>query len=247
MKGVWKFFPKLYNSRHVFNILKMREKISGDYLKKIFGTYKGVLKDFLNEEGPFYIGIMEEDSILIQTYEIEKNSFRFARNLIFQSYKNRLLYTSVGIALIRQSDKEVMGYFIIDEIVENIYFISVIVVRKQYRNRKIGTFLMNVLLKIFHDVGGRILYLTIPKNSSTIKNFYKSFGFFEFNKLKVNEFYDDIKKLQDILSRQIKNENVSISVEDIDVKKGIIKSMYGGVDGIILVRIGVENSGFSQR
>ena len=197
--------------------------------------YKGISRYISNKRICFYLDVIREDNILTQTYNIEKSLFKFAKDLDFQSYKERLLDSSIGVALIKCYNQEVIGYFVLDKINENIYFVSIIAVKKQYRNKKIGTFLMEVLLRIFNDMGGKTLYLTIPLHSG-LKNFYESFKFIEFSRLNVNSYFNnDIKRLQDFLSRQVEKENVNLSLQNINPKRGIIKNMYGKDDGIILV------------
>ena len=72
---------------------------------------------------------------------------------------------------------------------ESDFYISVIVVREEFRNRGIGTFLLKGALLIAKDKGCERIVLDVDRNNIRAQSLYRKFGFIKPSNIKI--YYSD--------------------------------------------------------
>ncbi|MEM0174205.1 MAG: GNAT family N-acetyltransferase, partial [Sulfolobaceae archaeon] len=114
----------------------------------------------------------EED--LFQIYDIERESFE---NPYPFSLLRAYLYISGNLYLVAKEQDLVLGY-IIGVIQFNIrgHIVS-IAVRREWRNKGIGSMLVSELERRFKDFNCRYSYLEVAINNTPAINFYRKMGY----------------------------------------------------------------------
>lgn len=72
--------------------------------------------------------------------------------------------------------------------INNKAYISMIVVKKEYQYRGIGTKLLEEVIKIVRDAGMKIIILEVAKGNDKARNFYGKQGFLQVNETEGSYF-----------------------------------------------------------
>jgi len=114
---------------------------------------------------------------LEQVYEIEKNSFSMPWS--WQIWSEEMAKSQMKhylVARIREQAGIVAGYAGFWLIVDEAYLTNM-AVRPEYRRQKIGERLLNRLLELAVENGGRLATLEVRASNTPAQNLYRKFGF----------------------------------------------------------------------
>ena len=93
----------------------------------------------------------------------------------------KILITDSCLCYLLYDENKLIGYLIGDfrNLPDNRYafYVSYVYISDKYRNRKLGSELMQYLIKRCNDVGTKFIVLTCDTNDQKVVNFYTKMGF----------------------------------------------------------------------